>query len=108
MGNKKKNNNTFILIIILIITTSIFVGCNDKEKIEVIKHTEIETIIQVTETTHQEKTEPQTTEEILVWISKTGKRYHLTPDCSDMKLPLQVTLEEAELRDYTPCLKCYW
>ena len=84
------------------------VGCQTKEEIEVIKPTEIETTIQVTETTYQEETEPQTTEEILVWISKTGERYHSTPDCSDMKLPLQVTLEEAETRGYTPCMRCYW
>jgi len=108
MSNKKKNSNTFLLIIILIITTLIFVGCNTKKETEVIKFTEIETTIEATEVIQQEKTEPQTKEDVLVWISKTGKRYHSTPDCSDMKLPLQITLEEAEIRDYTPCLKCCW
>ena len=43
----------------------------------------------------------------LVWISKTGKKYHLNPDCSNMKNPLQITIEEAEIRDYIPCKKCY-
>lgn len=84
------------------------VGCQTKEETDATKPTEIETTIQVTETTYQEETEPQTTEEILVWISKTGERYHSTPDCSDMKHPLQVTIEEAEIRDYTPCLRCCW
>lgn len=55
--------------------------------------------------------EPQTYVDeykILVWISKTGKRYHLNPDCSNMKNPLQITIEEAEIRDYIPCKKCYY
>ena len=93
--------------IFLLIVLFIVVGCQTKEETDVIKSTEIETTIQVTETTFQEETEPQTTEEILVWISKTGERYHSTPDCSDMHFPLQVTLEDAKLRDYTPCMRCY-
>jgi len=98
----------YYYVMFLLIILFIMVGCQNKEETDVIKPTEIETKIQVTETTCQEITIPHTTEEILVWISKTGKRYHSTPDCSDMKKPLQVTLEEAETRDYTPCLRCYW
>ena len=83
--------------IFLLIILYIMVGCQTKEETDVIKSTEIETTIQVTETTFQEGTEPQTTEEILVWISKTGERYHSIPDCSNMKNPLQVTIEEAKI-----------
>lgn len=42
----------------------------------------------------------------MVWISKTGKRYHSNPDCSGMKSPRQITLEEAKQRNLTPCKNC--
>lgn len=43
----------------------------------------------------------------MVWIPRTGKKYHSNPDCSRMKDPSHVTLSEAESRGYTPCSKCY-
>ena len=44
-----------------------------------------------------------------VYISKTGKRYHTTPDCSGMRTAHKVTLSEAIGRGLTPCRDCaYW
>ena len=43
----------------------------------------------------------------MVWIPRTGSKYHSNPDCSRMKDPSHVTLSEAESRGYTPCSKCY-
>lgn len=44
-----------------------------------------------------------------VYISKTGKRYHTTPDCSGMRTARKVTLSEAVGRGLTPCRDCaYW
>lgn len=43
----------------------------------------------------------------MVWIPKSGKKYHSNSDCSNMKNPSQVTKEEAEDRGYEPCKKCY-
>lgn len=43
----------------------------------------------------------------MVWIPKSGKKYHSDPSCSNMKNPSQVTKEEAEDRGYEPCKKCY-
>ena len=43
----------------------------------------------------------------MVWIPKSGKKYHSDNDCSGMKDPTQVTKEEAENRGFTPCKKCY-
>lgn len=44
-----------------------------------------------------------------VYISKTGKRYHTTPDCSGMRTARKVTLSEAVSRGLTPCRDCaYW
>lgn len=43
----------------------------------------------------------------MVWISKSGKKYHRSSSCSNMKNPSQVTLEKAQSLGYTPCSKCY-
>lgn len=43
----------------------------------------------------------------MVWIPRTGSKYHSNPECSGMKNPSQVTLEEAVSRGYAPCEDCY-
>ena len=43
----------------------------------------------------------------MVWIPKSGKKYHRSSSCSNMKNPSQVTLEKAQSPGYTPCSKCY-
>lgn len=43
----------------------------------------------------------------MVWIPKSGKKYHRSSSCSNMKIPSQVTLEKAQSLGYTPCSKCY-
>ena len=43
----------------------------------------------------------------MVWITKSGKKYHRSSSCSNMKNPSQVTLEKAQSLGYTPCSKCY-
>lgn len=43
----------------------------------------------------------------MVWIPKSGTKYHSHSGCSNMKSPSQVTKEEAEDRGYTPCKKCW-
>ena len=48
----------------------------------------------------EEKTE-------VVWVSGSGTKYHSTPNCSNMKSPRELTIEEAERQNYTPCSKCY-
>ena len=50
--------------------------------------------------------EPESAE-IMVWIPKTGKRYHSYEGCSNMKNPSLVTLSEAEELGYTKCSKCW-
>lgn len=50
-----------------------------------------------------EATEPT---EDLVWISRTGSKYHTNPNCSNMKGPTQLTREEAEAQGYAPCKRC--
>ena len=56
-------------------------------------------------------TEPSTVpadpETEMVWIPKTGEKYHTNPTCSNMKDPTQVTKEEAEQRGYEPCKRCH-
>ena len=43
----------------------------------------------------------------MVWIPKSGKKYHSNSRCSNMKNPSKVTIEEAKKQNYTPCSKCY-
>lgn len=55
----------------------------------------------VTVPTHSE------TEGYLVWVpTKGGTKYHSKSTCSNMKNPLQVSIETAEADGYTPCKKC--
>lgn len=42
----------------------------------------------------------------MVWIPKSGKRYHKTASCSNMSNPQQVTRQQAESRGLTPFKKC--
>ena len=51
--------------------------------------------------------ETQTGDNEMVWIPKSGKKYHSHAGCSGMKNPEEVTKEEAENRGYTPCKKCW-
>lgn len=44
--------------------------------------------------------------EQMVWIPKSGKKYHKISSCSNMKNPTQVPLSTALSRGYTPCKKC--
>jgi hypothetical protein len=47
------------------------------------------------------------TEEEMVWISSTGKRYHSNPSCSGMKNPKKVSLSDAKAMGLTPCKRCH-
>lgn len=49
--------------------------------------------------------EPSTNAE-MVWISKTGSKYHRKKDCSNMEAPTPISKEEAENCGYDPCKKC--
>lgn len=42
-----------------------------------------------------------------VYLPKNGKKYHSNPNCSNMKSPQAVSLEEAQTLGYEPCSKCY-
>ena len=43
----------------------------------------------------------------MVWIPKSGKKYHSSSSCSNMKNPSQVTIEKAQSLGYTQCSKSY-
>ena len=44
--------------------------------------------------------------DVLVWIPKSGSKYHSKSNCSRMKNPRQVSLETAVEAGYGPCSKC--
>lgn len=41
-----------------------------------------------------------------VWIPQNGTKYHYSPECSNMKSPNKVTIEDAKSMGYKPCSKC--
>ena len=43
---------------------------------------------------------------VMVWLPKSGKKYHSHAGCSNMKNPRQVTREEAISKGFEPCKKC--
>ncbi len=43
----------------------------------------------------------------MVWITKSGKKYHCNSKCSNMKSPYQVSKEDAINGGRGPCSKCY-
>ena len=45
--------------------------------------------------------------ETMVWVSKTGSKYHSSPTCSNMKNPTQIPLSTALARGLTPCSRCF-
>ena len=42
----------------------------------------------------------------IVWVPKTGKRYHFIRTCSGMKNPQSMSLGSAKSAGYSPCSKC--
>ena len=54
-----------------------------------------------------EETDLPQSQETMVWIPKSGSKYHRDPECSNMKDPAQVSLSQAESMGYTPCKKCW-
>ena len=43
----------------------------------------------------------------MVWVPKSGSKYHSSSTCSGMKNPSYVTLSEAISSGYTACSKCW-
>lgn len=42
-----------------------------------------------------------------VYVSRTGSKYHSNPNCSNMKNPSSMTMEEAQDKGLEACKKCY-
>ena len=49
---------------------------------------------------------PQT-DAATVWIPRTGSKYHSNPNCSNMKSPSAVTIDQAMAWGYDRCKKCW-
>ena len=43
----------------------------------------------------------------MVWIPKSGTKYHSRPGCSNMQDPTEVTISAAISKGYTACKRCY-
>lgn len=117
----KKGNSIFGTLLVLALLGSCF-STEDSSKNVSTTETTTEYVAQATIAITSEDTTEITTEEIaeittkedttetdeeMVWIPKTGKKYHSNYSCGNMKNPRQVTLTNAQKRGYTPCKKCY-
>lgn len=52
-------------------------------------------------------TDPDSGSAEMVWIPKSGTKYHSHAGCSNMNDPTEVTKEEAEEQGFTACKKCW-
>lgn len=52
--------------------------------------------------------EPKEEQTLMVWIVSSGEKFHLSPYCSNMKFPYQVTVDYAWQIGRTPCKKCFY
>ena len=57
--------------------------------------------------TKPSETSKEETKTEMVWVSKTGSKYHSKSSCSNMKNPSQITKETAIARGLKPCSKCH-
>ena len=67
---------------------------------------EIETEIGETTEASQTETMAGDAEDIFVYVTESGSKYHSKPNCSDMKDPKKLSLAEAEALNYAPCKRC--
>ena len=44
----------------------------------------------------------------IVWIPRTGSKFHKNASCGNMQYRSQTTKQEAERRGYEPCKNCYY
>ena len=60
------------------------------------------------DTTSKQTSSSTDTTEKTVWVpTNGGTKYHSKSTCSNMKDPVQLSLDEAENKGYTPCKKCH-
>lgn len=59
----------------------------------------------VTETITEAPPEPDV--EIMVWVTKTGKKYHSISNCGNSKTAYQLPLSDAKARGLGPCKNCH-
>ncbi len=64
--------------------------------------TNISTATSTTNTTQQATTNQQK-----VYVVSNGKVYHSSPECSNMKSPIEISLDEALSKGLKPCPKCH-
>lgn len=52
------------------------------------------------------ETNEATTNGTFVFVSASGNKYHSKPNCSNMRSPSPISLDDARLQGYEPCKKC--
>lgn len=63
--------------------------------------------IDVSDTDSLAEVIPENLIEDVVWVSKSGKKYHAKSGCSGMKNPSGMSINDAVAGGYEACKKCY-
>lgn len=64
-----------------------------------------EVTVPETEAVYEQDVEEESV--VMVWIPRSGKKYHSSSSCSNMKGPSYVSMSAAIGMGYTACKKCY-
>lgn len=80
-----------------------YVECVGNEAKELFDSTVTRNSLQPTPEPSQEVS----TQEVMVWVSETGLKYHSKSNCSNMRNPVQIPISNAQSRGLDPCQKCF-
>ena len=78
----------------------------EKEKIEKIEEKNAIKKEEIEIEEEEEEEEEEGSDEY-VYISRTGSKYHGSPQCGRMRTSTCVSLKEAESQGLEPCMRCY-
>ncbi len=108
-SNTDKVNTDSVLPTLTVSSDYITSSYNEESSSEVIINipSEAETVSKE-EAIEESSAEETTEEEVMVWIPRTGKRYHNNYKCSNMIDPDYVSITYATEYGYTPCKNCYY
>ncbi len=116
--NNRKRLSSVLLSALIVCFVFLFLSCeaddeyaNYSRKIEELTPETPETVSESLAQTDNSKSDSDTyketvSENTVVYVTKSGKKFHSKPDCSGMKDPEKTTAGEAVKAGYSPCKRC--
>lgn len=90
----------FLFLFLLIFSSQFFFSYNALQEYRAFRQTSFSDEYQQYLRDKEDETE-------MVWIPRTGEKYHDNPSCSGMNSPREVSRKQAKDLGYTACGKCY-